>query len=209
MVAAAQSLVAEDYVGHLCGCWLELLLLIPQVFELECRARSSEEDLSTTFPSADDFVIFSGLCCQIIAFSPQISLEIEVKLAGLIYQKAILVYLLTALNTLSNTDPGSHADLIRNAVMEAISMLRELSPTARINTSLCWPIAVIGVMVSEEDYQSMPRDRLIVMSKIIGLDNIQATLTLLDEMWASPTKMRSPWTICKIMQESHILFPMA
>ena len=32
--AMARALVDRKYIGQLCGCWLELLLLIPQIFQL-------------------------------------------------------------------------------------------------------------------------------------------------------------------------------
>ncbi|EMR70828.1 putative c6 transcription factor protein [Eutypa lata UCREL1] len=64
----AQLLANSGYTGPLCGCWLPLLLLIPRIFEL--GRRSMTIDTKPPFPTADDFITFSLLQSQILAFIP-------------------------------------------------------------------------------------------------------------------------------------------
>ncbi|ETN45934.1 uncharacterized protein HMPREF1541_00116 [Cyphellophora europaea CBS 101466] len=206
LMAAAHQLLAEDYIGHLCGCWLQLLLLIPRVFDLGIRAYAPPVATEPAFPSSDDFVTFSALQANILSFSPAPDSRPDVKVAGLIYQKAVLLYLYTVLDALPRecSGPGPCENLIRVTLREAMELLAKLSPIARINTSLCWPIAVIGAVISDAVEQTILRDRLQTMFANIGLGNIEATTRLLDQMWLQPKEARNPWTICKTMQEHQL-----
>ena len=206
LVAAAHQLLTEKYIGHLCGCWLQLLLLIPQIFELGSRAYAPPVATEPTFPSSDDFMTFCALQAHITSFYPTEDTHADVKLAGLIYQKAVLLYLYTTLDTLprASSGRGLYEGLIRTTVREAMELLAALSPVARINTSLCWPIAVIGAVLSDTAEQMILRDRLQTMFEHIGLGNIDATARLLDQMWMQTKEERNPWTICKTMQEHQL-----
>lgn len=57
----AKQLVEAGYLGQMCGCWLELLLLIPRIFEFGQRSRALGAD---SFPTPDDFMAFSSLQAQ-------------------------------------------------------------------------------------------------------------------------------------------------
>lgn len=206
LMAAAQQLLAEEYIGHLCGCWLQLLLLIPQIFDLGSRAYAPAMATEPTFPSSDDFMTFSALQANILSFNPVPNANVDVKLAGLIYQKAVLLYLYTTLDALPReaSGPGLYESLIEATVREAMDLLAMLSPAARINTSLCWPIAVIGSVLTDTAEQVTLHDRLQTMFAHIGLGNIEATTRLLDQIWLQPKEERNPWTICKTMQEHQL-----
>lgn len=84
LVVEAQSLATSGYVGHLCGCWLSLLLLIPDIHDLGGRALATTPDPS--FPAFDDFMTFSTIQSQILAFCPPITVDDEVVLCASIYQ---------------------------------------------------------------------------------------------------------------------------
>uniref|UniRef100_A0A8H7K1E1 Zn(2)-C6 fungal-type domain-containing protein n=1 Tax=Bionectria ochroleuca TaxID=29856 RepID=A0A8H7K1E1_BIOOC len=58
----AEAMVKDGYVGQLCGTWLELLLLVPRIFDF---AR-----LSTSTIAADRFIVFSDLQSRIVSFTP-------------------------------------------------------------------------------------------------------------------------------------------
>ncbi|EXJ85260.1 hypothetical protein A1O3_05935 [Capronia epimyces CBS 606.96] len=202
----AQQLIATNYVGQLCGCWLRLLLLIPQIFDLGKRAIS---DATTghnepAFPSADDLALFASLHSDIVQFTPAPGVGREVSVAGRIFQQATLLYLLTAVQGMGSTPNGSHESMVQKALSTVLGYLEQLPATARINTSLCWPLAVIAACTENVGIQSLVRDRLRTMHLTIGLGNIQQTLNIVEHMWRRPRKERSPWTICRIMQEHQI-----
>lgn len=197
--ATAQELVTTGYVGNLCGCWLDLILQIRSIFQLGRRVMTSG-----TIVTADDFVLFSRLQAHILRWTPSPLVCREVQLAGSIFQQAMLLYLYTSLNVLSHDDDGLFASSIRAGVAEGLSYLAQLSPEAQINTSLCWPIAIIGSCITDMEEQNMLRQRLKVMFNIIGLGNIRQTLILLDRMWKLSTSDAGPWNICQVMRENQI-----
>lgn len=200
----ANSLVARSYVGQLCGCWLQLLLLIPRIFSFGQRVLNLQDPTQFCTPSADDFIAFSQLHDEIAQYEPSREVGYEVTLASLIYQDALSLYLLTTLNGLMLPYEGSYTKLIEHTKAKAVSLLDSLAVTARVNTSLCWPIAVIGSTISDRVFQESLRHRLIEMSHNLGLGNITQTLRLLDIAWQSTLYAKSPWTICKIMQDHQI-----
>lgn len=199
--AAAESLVTEGYIGHLCGCWLELLLLIPRIFELGRRAFANVSHDEPQFPTADDMVEFTLLQNKIALFYPNPSLTLEVSLAGLIFQKSMMLYLFAILDTLSSSEAGPYSKMMSSTTDDALMLLESLPSGARINTSLCWPIAVIGSLISSDTHKRVLRTRLEDMSLSLGLGNIRVTLLLLERMWFIPLSQRSPWTCCRTMQE--------
>lgn len=197
--AMAQDLVVAGYVGNLCGCWLDLILQIPNIFHLGRRIMTGAE-----MTTADDFVLFSRLQAHILQWTPSLMVSREVQLAGSIFQQAMLLYLYTSLNVLSRDSDGLFAAAMQAAVTKGLSCLTELSPLGQINTSLCWPIAVIGSCLTDPEQQTSLRQRLKVMFNVIGLGNIRQTLVLLDHMWKLPGSDTGPWNICQVMQENQI-----
>lgn len=198
----AHQLVSSQYLGNLCGCWLELLLLIPVIFDLGRQWRL--EDAQTIRPTADDLAMFASLQAQILRWSPYLSVPPEVHLAGLIFQQAMLLYLYTALEGFGHTPDGMYQGLFDTATTEAMVYLDELSPTARINSGLCWPIAVVGSCLLLPEQQGRLRRRLNTMVDTFGLGNMQRTLLLLEAMWQKPASESGPWNICQTMQQNHI-----
>lgn len=95
------------------------------------------------FPYADDIILFASLQSQISCFEPPANIGEDVAVAGRIYQMAMHLYLLTTLHGLPQTD-GSHQAFVKSCTSRAMGYLDELTVTARINTSLCRPIAIIG-----------------------------------------------------------------
>ncbi|KAJ5618671.1 hypothetical protein N7528_006782 [Penicillium herquei] len=197
----ARELLTIQYVGNLCGCWLELLLLIPVIFDLGRQWMMEETQI---VPTADDIAMFASIQAQILRWAPFPSVESEVYLAGLIFQQAMLIYLYTSLGGYKYTIDGMYRGLIQTAVTEAMSYLEELSPNARINSGMCWPIAVIGSCLEGLDEQDRLRTRLTAMSSHFGLGNMHRTLQLLEAMWHLPPSEAGPWNICRSMQQKEI-----
>lgn len=199
--AHGRALVNEGYVGSLCGCWLELLLSIPTIFNIGRRFLA--EDEASMPATADDFALFAKTYNEIQNWMPDASVHEDVALAGRFIQQAMIVYLYTALNSISRNESSPyHAPVVQKAVSDALNYLSHIPPTARINTSLCWPIAVVGSCVEREEQQNLLRARLEVMFKAIGLGNIRKTAVLLERVWESPDT--DPWNICHVMQEHQI-----
>ncbi|KAK0763523.1 hypothetical protein N5P37_002900 [Trichoderma harzianum] len=199
----AHSLVASGYIGQLCGCWLQLLLLIPQIFEFGRRAITGGADVDPPFPSPDDFITFATLQAEILSYTPNPDATKEVILCGYMFQQALYLYLLTVFSN-EATSGGLQRTSIDNAVSETFSYLKQLPPTARINTSLCWVLAVVGSCTLDESRRDQLRRRLECMFQTIGLGNISSTLTLLEHIWTQPKSEQNPWAICRVMQEQEI-----
>ncbi|KAH6962468.1 fungal-specific transcription factor domain-containing protein [Ilyonectria sp. MPI-CAGE-AT-0026] len=198
--AHAEKLVSSSYVGSLCGCWLELLLQIPTILSIGRRFLAETEAARPI--AADDFAVFANMHNSIESWSPPAAAQPDVALAGRIFQKAMIVYLYTTLQTLPGAADGRHRYTIQTAVDEALSCLAAMPPSARVNTSLCWPIAIVGSCVTAETQKEFLRNRLKFMFDAIGLGNIRQTAVLLDLVWDKPDA--GPWNICQVMQEHQI-----
>ncbi|KAJ3505699.1 hypothetical protein NM208_g16164 [Fusarium decemcellulare] len=200
----ARDLVARKYVGQLCGCWLELLILISQIFHLG-QTMPLAVDGHTASPSPDNIVNFAFLQSQVMGFFPDPSVSPYSRLAGLVWKQAVLLYLWTVLGMPhQQPDDSVHKALVASAVTEAITLLDQFPATVRINTSLCWPLAVIGCCTSDPTVQQVLRTRLQTMLDTIGLGNMRQTLVLLEHVWQQPPEQVSPWTLCRAMREHQI-----
>ncbi|CAG8943091.1 unnamed protein product [Penicillium salamii] len=198
----SRELLRTQYVGNLCGCWLELLLLIPCIFDL--GRQWIMDDTQAVVPTADDLAMFASIQAQVLRWSPYPNVPTDVHLAGLIFQQAILIYLYTSLGGFRYTADGMFRGLVDNAVTEAMSYLNDLSPSARINSGLCWPIALVGSCLVNVDQQERLRRRLNAMIEKFGLGNMHRTLLLLEAMWQLPISDAGPWNICRAMQQNQI-----
>ncbi|KAK7422934.1 hypothetical protein QQZ08_009292 [Neonectria magnoliae] len=200
----ARGLVERKYVGQLCGCWLELLILITQIFHLgQCMMTPVEGQSSS--PSPDSIVTFGFLQSQALAFFPDAAVTAHSRLAGLVFKQAVLLYLWTILGTPhQESEASSHRALMIAAVSDAVILLSQLPATVRVNTSLCWPLAVIGCCTTDPAIQEILRIRLRAMVDTIGLGNMRETLVLLEHVWKQPLEDISPWSLCKAMREHQI-----
>lgn len=197
----AQNLVDAQYVGDLCGCWLELLLFIPHIFELRRHVVLTYDVTQPIQLGADDIIKFSELHHRMSRFVPNFSLHSDTYQTCFFYQKAVILYHMTVLETGNQPLHGLHRDTIDATIADAMAHLELIPTTSRINTSLCWPLAVIGSCTNDALVQSSIRLRLQKMSETVSLGNIDKTLALLECLWCRPGPLRNPWTICEAMQE--------
>ncbi|KAF5254353.1 hypothetical protein FANTH_838 [Fusarium anthophilum] len=102
----ARNLVARKYVGQLCGCWLEILILISQIFHLGqvMSLPTADGEIS---PSPDNIVNFAFLQSQVMGFFPDPSVTPYTRLAGLVWKQAALLYLWTVLGKPHQQPEGS------------------------------------------------------------------------------------------------------
>lgn len=201
----AVRLVSEGYVGDICGCWLEMLLLIPQISNLQ---RDCDEDWQ------EGISAFLSLQRQILQWVPQGSPTSDGSLVGCIYKHALLLYLYTWSGSTQNnntqhttdmTKPRYRDTLINQTTIDALAAVLLLRGDARIGTSLCWPLAVIGSCLRDGGQQSTIRLRLTTMFETIRLGNILRTLQLLELIWAGGEEYFGPWKIAKVMSRHGIL----
>lgn len=159
-----QKLVESGYIGNLCGCWLSLLLLIPQIFHLgyDWRAQAA---LPAT---AEQVMRFAFIQSQILQWEPSSHAPSDVALVGKIFKQSLLVYLYGILDEPTLNEGDIHATSIQEAVGQAMLYLEQLPPSTQINTSLCWPLAVIGTCVLCPQQQQSIRTRLSIMAEKIG-----------------------------------------
>ena len=202
--AMAKSLLEKSYIGQLCGCWLEVLVLIPQVFQLgQSMLLDQGEIVVTTSP--DNIITFGLLQSQILAFVPPLAASTNSQLAGLVFKQAALLYLWSIFGTPHQKEQYTmHVELMQSAVLEAISMLSQLPASDRLNTSLCWPLTVIGCCTTDPDSQQVLRSRLQAMIDTIGLGNMRETLVLLEHVWEQPVEDISPWSLRRVMERHQI-----
>lgn len=207
IACAAKVLVAAGYTGNLCGCWLELLLLIPDVFDLRHSwflNRSERRPLNI-----GDMLRFAEIQQRILQWEPKSTVEPDVAALGHLYQSALLLYLYTATCTATGshqeeTDAECYQRLITTTVTKSVDSLRQLPLEARVNTNMCWPLAILGSCVTASDHRQQIRSRLLVMNRTLGFGNIRQTLALLEETWNSPTGQVGPWNLCVTMQKLDI-----
>lgn len=212
--ALARQLVEKRYIGQLAGCWLEMLLIIPQIFHLGQRMMNPETG-ERVASNPDDIMTFGFLQSQIMNYFPDPSANPYSRLAGLVFKQGALLYLWSILgnpnaeedgtpDSTGNGPGGSHRSFINMAVAEAISVLNQFPATLRINTSLCWPLAVIACCTNDPEVQDILRTRLRTMIDTIGLGNMREMLPLLEHVWAQPPEETSPWMLARVMQENSI-----
>ncbi|KAF2163488.1 hypothetical protein M409DRAFT_68426 [Zasmidium cellare ATCC 36951] len=185
----AWRLLEKRYLGHLCGVWLELLLLIPRIW---------------MYPSSDDVALIGFLHHKIQCFHPPADAGTDVAAASRVYQQAMLLYLWTTLSNVGSLAEGPYSGMIKQVLSGAMACLEQIPFDGRVNTSLCWPLAVIGVCTTDEFQKMLIRSRLLVMKQTIKLGNIKQTLVLLEHAWASPSLHQGPWSLGRIMQENEI-----
>ncbi|EXV05180.1 Zn(2)-Cys(6) zinc finger domain protein [Metarhizium robertsii] len=199
---AAKQLLDKNYTGQLCGSWLEMLTLIPQVFQL------GQSMLRTGAASAspDDIITFGLLQSQILGFAPSLLASTSSQLAGLVFKQAALLYLWSIFGTPQQAPARQtmHGDLMNGAVLEAVALLGQLPASERVNTSLCWPLTVVGCCTTSVDVQQALRARLETMIDTIGLGNMRQTLALLEHVWEQDPGDISPWTLRAVMQRYEI-----
>lgn len=200
----ATNLAHRNYVGQLCGCWLEILVLIPQIRRLGLGFTAPGVE-GHGWSSPDDMITFGFLQSQIMSFSPNESVSTDTKMAGLVWKQAALLYLWTTLGLPLTMEEGTMVKgLIDAAVSDGISSLNCLPATVRVNTSLCWPLAVLGCCTADTAIQEILRSRLNTMQEIIGLGNMKQTLLLLEHVWRQPFEETSPWLLWRTMKEHQI-----
>lgn len=199
---AGHSLVAEHYVGHLCGCWLSLLMLIPDIVNLKHHIDSHAD--GTGRLSADCVVTFASLQLKIAQYQPAAQVEHEVLLSGKVYQQTVMLYLLTTMSVPGRPAEGTHREAIDNAIMQSLENLQGIPLASRISTTLLWPLTVLGSCIADEGMRNLIRERLRSMSETLGFATMRNTWHLLEHIWKEGRTDNGPWTMWQAMRERQI-----
>lgn len=204
----AHELADSSYVGSLCGCWIELLLLIPRINAFAMHSPTLE-NLS---PEAlrERFATFATLQLEIISWTPYPDSNSVLRSSGLFYKQALLLYLYTSTLGPSNGGESSTAsDLVESTIASALFYLADIPPDTQTNTLLCWPIAIVGACILDSPRRTMIRQRLERLQELLALGNIQNTATILDALWADTAEPASPWRLHTLMKERNLSFSFA
>lgn len=208
VVRAVEELIEAEYIGNLTGCWLGLLLIIPRIFDFGHLFAIDIAEHGR--PSIDLMMEFAKLHTEIIQWRPYPSAQPDVRLAGYIYRQAVLMYLYTSVADLDEQSDSSSLDSkMKSCVDEGLSLLSELSPTGRINTSLCWPTTVLGSCLDDPEQQDFVRQRLELCRRTFGFENITLCLSILELTWSIPLCERGPWKVCTVMTSNDLCITFA
>ncbi|RSL82708.1 hypothetical protein CEP51_004987 [Fusarium floridanum] len=202
-----RRLIDSGYVGQLCGCWLHLLLIIVHIRKLGEQSR--DVDCNSGFLAADDFLTFALLHAQIQSFEPSSPfLSDDTVLCGYLFKEATYLYLLTCPSQPQRLG-GPMRQTIKSSLDRAFENLRQVPASARINTSLCWPLVVIGSCVTDESLRDELRGRLQIMFLVLGFGNIRSSSLVLEYTWALPESEQGPWTLWQVMRDNDIWISVA
>lgn len=124
LVQMAESMARCGYVGSVCGCWLDLLLMIPVIFGIG-RSRI-QQHTTVTFDQTELPLIEH----QIVHWKPNPAAALDVALAGYVFQQAMLVYLYTAVEEFPAGPNGLYRENIDLAVGRAIQCLGQIDPAS-------------------------------------------------------------------------------
>lgn len=211
IISLGRTLTEKNYVGQLVGCWLPILLLLPHIYSLGQRMSRTSQG-SNPAQSPHDIITFGHLQSQILSFTPNANAPVDTALAALVFKQAALLYLWTILGMphgSSQATDNAHCKLIDDTTNEALSLLGRISANSRINTSLCWPLSVIGCCVSDPEHEEFIRTRLMTMFDVMGLGSIRQQVALLDKAWSLPLHLRNPWSLGRVMKEHSIWISLA
>lgn len=206
--ARGRALAEAHYVGTLCGCWIELLLMIPRITAFRVEVATADGVVATTTTS-EHFAHFAILQSQLLTWTPSPDVSADQKYSGLFYQQALLLYLYTAVIGLDEPMGAFSSDLIASTLAKALLFLESVPPTAQVNTLLGWPIAIVGSCLTIDEQKIRIRDRLSTMLNTIGLGNIREILGVLEITWESGLEEANPWNFYKVMEEHHMSFSFA
>lgn len=224
--AMARALVGRQYMGQLCGCWLELLLLVPQIFQLgqimlaaaqglgpggsgAPRPRGAKGAKGAKGVACRPTASSASACCSRRSW-PTRCRRWPARTASwraFVFKQAVLLYLWSILGSPYSPQPASPAlgQLMDGAVGEALALLAQLPASARVNTSLCWPLAVISCCTADAAVHDVLRARLRTIMDTIGLGNMRQMLVLLEHVWRQgAAETMSPWTLREMMREHQI-----
>lgn len=210
--AKAHALAGSPFVGSLCGCWIELLLLIPRVNTFVTNYDPSDCLFLSAESLAERFSIFATLQAEILSWVPP-DKEANPALwySGFFYREAVLLYLYTG--TFQPSAPAKNktlgSDLIDTTVESALAYLDGIPSAAQNNTLLCWPLAIVGSCISDQEKRNKVRQRLQDMKSHLGIGNINDILDILDALWSENPEPTGPWGLHGFMKSHNLCFSFA
>ncbi|KAK1252611.1 hypothetical protein MKX08_003798 [Trichoderma sp. CBMAI-0020] len=223
-LAIVDRLVVEDYVGNLCGTWLDIMATIPHIFRLGAIMYRRKLGTSTFEDASSEFLDFADIEDRL-----QASAQIEAgckrthtwQKVALLFKIAATLYLWSLLDEplLHNPDvvpidedaelqyedyeyddPDERRQKLHKVFMkEIIQQADELLPTITLdsdfNLALCWPMLILGCFTKNKGTEEFIEQRLIDIAHQSTVGNCLETLFILRHVWTLPMSERSPWRI--------------
>lgn len=188
----------KDQVLTVSGCPPDLFELIPRVSILASKQLEQENLGYSSWDIASEHLSLRG---RIQRWTSK-STDPHVMACHRIYQQAVLVYLESAfskdsLSELSDdcSSPIQHAF---DVFIESLDQLPVESPHA---TTLCWPLVVFGSCAKTSYHQSIIRQRLLNLHRVIGAKNLKETLRFLEDLWLEGDHSYKPSNISNLLKQ--------
>lgn len=184
--------------GVLRGSAIELFLLIPQVSVLGSYGyRQKRSQMPTSWEMVSTYLNTRSFISR---WEPPADAESDAALCGKIYQQALLVFLETTYNK-SELRTTRHP-CVASAFDALKPLLSSLSVSSPSNTTICWPLVILGICARLPEEQQMIRQRLSNIYETQRLLNVQQAIELLQVVWSkSQYENACPGDLEVIMQE--------
>ncbi|KAL6880942.1 fungal-specific transcription factor domain-containing protein [Trichoderma novae-zelandiae] len=207
---AVDDLVAQNYVGKLCGTWLPIMVLIQSTFQLGMEMRpyaGGAPDAPAAGPSTgytpNHFVTFGQIQERLFNFKPHSDRRCVSAEAATLFRNAAMLYLWSLLEwPHAAKEAGSYANHIESAYADALRQLDRISEISSVNKALCWPLLIVGCFAKTSRVKAVITSRLISISGRFKVGNALETLFVLQHIWSLPFARRSPWTAHKSIRHT-------
>jgi hypothetical protein len=225
------NLAAEDYIGKLCGTWLDILATIPHIFRLGAIMHRRKLGTSTLEDESDEFLDFGDIEDRLQASALRehgVKPSNTYEKVALLFKIAATLYLWSLLDEplLHNPDvitidedaelqdedyeyedPDERRQKLHKVFMkQIIGQAERLLPTVPLesdfNLALCWPMLILGCFTKDKGTEEFIEQRLIAITNQSGVGNSLETLFILKHVWSLPLSKRSPWAIWQYVQDS-------
>lgn len=179
-----QQLGDKRRLSPLLGCSHELFALIPQVFDL-ARKRQASLNNSDGQLFASQTAEFASLFEKIMMWCPPAGVNADFLYCGIIYQQALLVFLITSFRDpdANPSDDDPIVDRAFNILGAALDKLPYDAPTA---TTLTWPLAIFGSSSNVPEHRDLIRKRLSGLHSRLEIPCFGQLLRVLEALWKSP-----------------------
>lgn len=173
--------------GALFGCAQELYRLVPRATLASVRVRIADVDSSSNLRTQLHEI--STLYNVTSRWKPE-SDDATFKIAGRIFQQALLTLLSAAFHDLKEFDvdgmiefPNVDISPVKELISQAITLLDEMPVRSAISTTLCWPLAVLGSYATVRSHRVTIQSFLVDMEMVFGFRNMGQTRSLLESIW--------------------------
>ena len=106
---------------------------------------------------------------------------------GKLYQQALLVYLASSLEDVSDSDgtgvSQQYSSQVQDAFDSFLAIIDTIPLDSSISTSLCWPLAIFGSCARSDAHREIIRHRLDSLSDVYSARGVSDARKLLEALW--------------------------